>query len=232
MALLKLCFTLFPVGLSHFISSKFYYTQAHIYSLSFYFSIPSCPPSHFTYPRLFGMTGVIRTNSSDQHTLSLHPHVSWPDFINPLVLLLLYYTLVALLHKWVHITEEVCVLCVYSCVCQGNYVQRQKLDIVFVWPWCFTWYFIRGSTYIGLLLLYCCYYDICLLYYITTCAAVTCANITGTSSTTTATTPTCTTLLLYHETATSATTSSAGLPPQCDRFSFFYPMSVWGGNRG
>lgn len=117
MALLKLCFTLFPVGLSHFISSKFYYTQAHIYSLSFYFSIPSCPPSHFTYPRLFGMTGVIRTNSSDQHTLSLHPHVSWPDFINPLVLLLLYYTLVALLHKWVHITEEVCVcVCIHVCV--------------------------------------------------------------------------------------------------------------------
>lgn len=52
------------------------------------------------------MTGVIRTNSSDQHALGLHPHVSWPVFINPLVLLLLYYTLVALLHKWVHITEE------------------------------------------------------------------------------------------------------------------------------
>lgn len=60
-------------------------------------------------PRLFGMTGVIRTKSSNPNTLSLHPHVSWPDFINPLVLLLLYYTLVALLHKWVHITEEVCV---------------------------------------------------------------------------------------------------------------------------
>ncbi|XP_038577867.1 piezo-type mechanosensitive ion channel component 2 [Micropterus salmoides] len=65
-------------------------------------------PPDDVYARLFGMTGVIRTNSSDQHTLSLHPHVSWPDFINPLVLLLLYYTLVALLHKWVHITEEVC----------------------------------------------------------------------------------------------------------------------------
>lgn len=61
------------------------------------------------------MTGVIRTNSSDPHTLGLHPYVSWPDFINPLVLLLLYYTLVALLHKWVHITEEVCAS-VFVCV--------------------------------------------------------------------------------------------------------------------
>ncbi|XP_068996597.1 piezo-type mechanosensitive ion channel component 2 [Embiotoca jacksoni] len=58
------------------------------------------------YARMFGMTGVIRTNSSDPHALGLHSHVSWPDFINPLVLLQLYYTLVALLHKWVHITEE------------------------------------------------------------------------------------------------------------------------------
>ncbi|XP_037629066.1 piezo-type mechanosensitive ion channel component 2 isoform X2 [Sebastes umbrosus] len=52
------------------------------------------------------MTGVVRTNSSDPHNLGLHPHISWPDFVNPLVLLLLYYTLVALLHKWVNITEE------------------------------------------------------------------------------------------------------------------------------
>lgn len=54
------------------------------------------------------MTGVIRTNISDPHTLGLHPHVCWPDFINPFVLLLLYYTLIALLHKWVHIPDEVC----------------------------------------------------------------------------------------------------------------------------
>ncbi|XP_034393255.1 piezo-type mechanosensitive ion channel component 2 [Cyclopterus lumpus] len=66
-------------------------------------------PPEDIYARLFGMTGVVRTNSSDPHILGLHPHVSWPDFINPLVLLLLYYTLVALLHKWAHVTEEVTV---------------------------------------------------------------------------------------------------------------------------
>ncbi|KAF7646949.1 hypothetical protein LDENG_00179980 [Lucifuga dentata] len=63
-------------------------------------------PPEDIYAKLFGMTGVIRTNSSDPYSISLHPHVSWPDFINPLVLLLLYYTLVALLHKWVHIPVE------------------------------------------------------------------------------------------------------------------------------
>ncbi|XP_053280799.1 piezo-type mechanosensitive ion channel component 2 [Pleuronectes platessa] len=67
-------------------------------------------PPEDVFARLFGMTGIIRTNSSDRNFLGLHPNVSWPDFINPLVLLLLYYTLVALLHKWVHITEEVCLV--------------------------------------------------------------------------------------------------------------------------
>ncbi|MEQ2157529.1 hypothetical protein GOODEAATRI_002699, partial [Goodea atripinnis] len=65
-------------------------------------------PPDDVYARLFGMTGMIRINSSQPHSLGLHPHVCWPDFVNPLVLLLLYFTLVALLHKWVHITEEVC----------------------------------------------------------------------------------------------------------------------------
>ncbi|XP_035014498.2 piezo-type mechanosensitive ion channel component 2 [Hippoglossus stenolepis] len=63
-------------------------------------------PPEDVFARLFGMTGIIRTNSSDCNSLGLHPNISWPDFINPLVLLLLYYTLVAVLHKWVHITEE------------------------------------------------------------------------------------------------------------------------------
>lgn len=53
------------------------------------------------------MIGVIRSDTSNLHSLSVHTNVSWPDFLNPLVLLLLYYTLVALLHKWVHVTEKV-----------------------------------------------------------------------------------------------------------------------------
>uniref|UniRef100_A0A667XD70 Uncharacterized protein n=1 Tax=Myripristis murdjan TaxID=586833 RepID=A0A667XD70_9TELE len=84
-----------------------YLYQYTLMSTVFSFLTPPPPPPRC--PRLFGMTGVIRTNSSEPYSLGLHSDVSWPDFINPLVLLLLYYTLVALLHKWVHITdEEVC----------------------------------------------------------------------------------------------------------------------------
>ncbi|XP_029912219.1 piezo-type mechanosensitive ion channel component 2 [Myripristis murdjan] len=87
------------------------FSAGHLLALYLYqlpLSQQLVPPGD-VYARLFGMTGVIRTNSSEPYSLGLHSDVSWPDFINPLVLLLLYYTLVALLHKWVHITdEEVC----------------------------------------------------------------------------------------------------------------------------
>uniref|UniRef100_A0A8C7YMW5 Piezo-type mechanosensitive ion channel component n=1 Tax=Oryzias sinensis TaxID=183150 RepID=A0A8C7YMW5_9TELE len=86
------------------------FSAGHLLALYLYqlpMSQQLVPPDDI-YARLFGMTGVIRTNISDPHTLGLHPHVCWPDFINPFVLLLLYYTLIALLHKWVHITDEVC----------------------------------------------------------------------------------------------------------------------------
>ncbi|KAJ0064112.1 hypothetical protein NL108_000926, partial [Boleophthalmus pectinirostris] len=63
-------------------------------------------PHDDIFARLFGMTGVIKTHPSRPYSLGLHAHISWPDFVNPVVLLLMYYTLVALLHKWVHITEE------------------------------------------------------------------------------------------------------------------------------
>uniref|UniRef100_A0A668U3X8 Piezo-type mechanosensitive ion channel component n=1 Tax=Oreochromis aureus TaxID=47969 RepID=A0A668U3X8_OREAU len=76
-------------------------------------------PPEDVYARLFGMIGVIRSDTSNLHFLSVHTNVSWPDFLNPLVLLLLYYTLVALLHKWVHVTEKVCV-CVCVCVKLAN----------------------------------------------------------------------------------------------------------------
>lgn len=57
--------------------------------------------------RLFGMTAFIHTNSSQPYSLGLHPDMSWPMIINPLLLLVLYYTLVALLQKWALTATEV-----------------------------------------------------------------------------------------------------------------------------
>ncbi|XP_028841723.1 piezo-type mechanosensitive ion channel component 2 [Denticeps clupeoides] len=84
------------------------FSAGHVLSLYLY-QLPLLqmlvPPDDI-YARLFGMTAFIRTNASDPHRLQLQPGSSWPIFVNPLVLLVLYYTLVALLHKWVHVAAE------------------------------------------------------------------------------------------------------------------------------
>ncbi|KAG2461806.1 PIEZ2 protein, partial [Polypterus senegalus] len=63
------------------------------------------PPDDI-YARLFGMTAFIQVNGSNNSTLQLHKDLTWPLLLNPLVLLVLYYTLVALLHKWDCVREE------------------------------------------------------------------------------------------------------------------------------
>ncbi|KAJ8332691.1 hypothetical protein SKAU_G00424800 [Synaphobranchus kaupii] len=84
------------------------FSAGHILLLYLYqlpFSQEMVPPQDI-YARLFGMTAFIRTNSSDPHRLGLQADATWPMFVSPLVVLMLYYTLVAMLHKWVHVTEE------------------------------------------------------------------------------------------------------------------------------
>ncbi|XP_066558966.1 piezo-type mechanosensitive ion channel component 2 [Amia ocellicauda] len=76
----------------------------YLYQLPYFQEL--VPPQDI-YARLFGMTAFIRTSISDPHRLGLHGDITWPVLLNPLVLLVLYYTLVALLHKWVHIPAEV-----------------------------------------------------------------------------------------------------------------------------
>lgn len=147
---------LYPWYRLHISSYLFLFISLPLCLLSFFPSIFLLHSFPSTCPRLFGMTGVIRTNSSDPHSLGLHSHVSWPDFINPLVLLLLYYTLVALLHKWVHITEEVCVS-VFMCVSEELCCVTKGLHRIF-----YTYMGCHYSTAV---------YDICHVYYITTYVA-------------------------------------------------------------
>nr|XP_046223599.1 piezo-type mechanosensitive ion channel component 2-like [Oncorhynchus gorbuscha] len=84
------------------------FSAGHLLSLYLY-QLPLAQqilPPQDIYARLFGITAVIQTNETEPYSLGLQPDISWPVFTNPMVLLLLYYTLVALLHKWVNITEE------------------------------------------------------------------------------------------------------------------------------
>ncbi|XP_038867450.1 piezo-type mechanosensitive ion channel component 2-like [Salvelinus namaycush] len=84
------------------------FSAGHLLSLYLY-QLPLAQqiiPPQDIYARLFGITAVIQTNETEPYSLGLQPDISWPVFTNPMVLLLLYYTLVALLHKWVNLTEE------------------------------------------------------------------------------------------------------------------------------
>lgn len=45
------------------------------------------------------MTALIRTNHTEFWKLHLHPRLSWPDIVSPLILLLSNYTLVLLLQQ-------------------------------------------------------------------------------------------------------------------------------------
>uniref|UniRef100_H3AU40 Uncharacterized protein n=1 Tax=Latimeria chalumnae TaxID=7897 RepID=H3AU40_LATCH len=51
------------------------------------------------YARLFGMSAFIRINVTEPWTLHIHSGLQWPVFVNPLLLLVLYYTLVGLLRQ-------------------------------------------------------------------------------------------------------------------------------------
>nr|CAI9713051.1 unnamed protein product [Rangifer tarandus platyrhynchus] len=68
----------------------------YIYQLPFF---QNCVPPDDIYARLLGMTALIRTNHTEFWKLHLHPGLSWPEMVNPLILLLSYYTLVLLLQQ-------------------------------------------------------------------------------------------------------------------------------------
>nr|XP_055071604.1 piezo-type mechanosensitive ion channel component 2 isoform X1 [Misgurnus anguillicaudatus] len=70
----------------------------------------SVPPED-VFARLFGLTALIQTNPSDPHNLTLHEDGGWPAIVNPLLLLILYFSLIGLLHKWTQsISEPVVVM--------------------------------------------------------------------------------------------------------------------------
>ncbi|XP_065775240.1 piezo-type mechanosensitive ion channel component 2-like [Muntiacus reevesi] len=68
----------------------------YLYQLPFF---QNCVPPDDIYARLLGMTALIRTNHTEFWKLHLHPGLSWPEMVNPLILLLSYYTLVLLLQQ-------------------------------------------------------------------------------------------------------------------------------------
>ncbi|XP_067410652.1 piezo-type mechanosensitive ion channel component 2-like [Emydura macquarii macquarii] len=69
----------------------------YLYQLPYFQEL--VPPDDI-YARLLGMVALIKTNTTEIWKLQVHPGLSWPVFLNPLMLLVLYYSLVMLLQQW------------------------------------------------------------------------------------------------------------------------------------
>ncbi|KAH1182432.1 hypothetical protein KIL84_010186 [Mauremys mutica] len=69
----------------------------YLYQLPYFQNL--VPPDDI-YARLLGMVALIKTNSTETWKLQIHSGLSWPVFLNPLLLLVLYYSLVMLLQQW------------------------------------------------------------------------------------------------------------------------------------
>ncbi|XP_066435637.1 piezo-type mechanosensitive ion channel component 2 isoform X5 [Eleutherodactylus coqui] len=70
-----------------------------LYLYQFQFFQEIIPPDDF-YARLFGVTSIVQTNCSSTWKFIANPTISWYHYTNPVMLLVLYYTLATLIRLW------------------------------------------------------------------------------------------------------------------------------------
>ncbi|XP_072008358.1 piezo-type mechanosensitive ion channel component 2 isoform X9 [Engystomops pustulosus] len=70
-----------------------------LYLYQFQFFQEIIPPGDF-YARLFGVTSIVQTNCSTTWKFIANPSLSWYHYANPVMLLVLYYTLATLIRLW------------------------------------------------------------------------------------------------------------------------------------
>nr|XP_014343966.1 PREDICTED: piezo-type mechanosensitive ion channel component 2 [Latimeria chalumnae] len=80
----------------------------YLYQLQFFQEL--IPPGDF-YARLFGITPVIQTNCSSTWMIIVNPNTNWYHHVNPIMLLVLYYTLATLIRLWLQEPIEVVSVC-------------------------------------------------------------------------------------------------------------------------
>ncbi|XP_029601827.1 piezo-type mechanosensitive ion channel component 2-like [Salmo trutta] len=70
-----------------------------LYLYQFQFFQESIPPED-SYISLFGISSIIQTDCSSTWRMIVNPVLAWHHFLNPIMLLLLYYTLATLIRLW------------------------------------------------------------------------------------------------------------------------------------
>lgn len=56
---------------------------------------------------LFGISPVVQTDCSHTWMFRVNPDLQWHHFVNPIMLLVLYYTLATLIRLWLQESEDV-----------------------------------------------------------------------------------------------------------------------------
>ncbi|KAM9458128.1 LOW QUALITY PROTEIN: piezo-type mechanosensitive ion channel component 2 [Salvelinus alpinus] len=77
-----------------------------LYLYQFQFFQESIPPED-SYISLFGISSLIQTDCSSTWRMIVNPELAWHHFVNPIMLLLLYYTLATLIRLWLQEPIEV-----------------------------------------------------------------------------------------------------------------------------
>uniref|UniRef100_A0A8K9XT82 Piezo domain-containing protein n=1 Tax=Oncorhynchus mykiss TaxID=8022 RepID=A0A8K9XT82_ONCMY len=77
-----------------------------LYLYQFQFFQESIPPED-SYISLFGISSIIQTDCSSTWRMIVNPDLAWHHFVNPIMLLLLYYTLATLIRLWLQEPIEV-----------------------------------------------------------------------------------------------------------------------------
>uniref|UniRef100_A0A9J7X3X7 Piezo-type mechanosensitive ion channel component n=1 Tax=Cyprinus carpio carpio TaxID=630221 RepID=A0A9J7X3X7_CYPCA len=70
-----------------------------LYLYQFQFFQEAVPPGN-TYASLFGISPVVQTDCSHTWMFRVNPDLEWHHFVNPIMLLVLYYTLATLIRLW------------------------------------------------------------------------------------------------------------------------------------
>ncbi|XP_056594418.1 piezo-type mechanosensitive ion channel component 2 isoform X1 [Triplophysa dalaica] len=76
-----------------------------LYLYQFQFFQGSVPPGD-SYASLFGISPVVLTDCSHTWMFKVNPNLEWHHFVNPIMLLVLYYTLATLIRLWLQESED------------------------------------------------------------------------------------------------------------------------------
>ncbi|XP_067291682.1 piezo-type mechanosensitive ion channel component 2 isoform X2 [Pseudorasbora parva] len=77
-----------------------------LYLYQFQFFQEAVPPGN-SYASLFGISPVVKTDCSHTWMFKVNPDLPWHHFVNPIMLLVLYYTLATLIRLWLQESEDV-----------------------------------------------------------------------------------------------------------------------------